>query len=82
MTHYFFDDIRKPETKLPSGKELPELFNFSPLGKLHLILELSIRPDLTRQLVPPHAEAALRAAGIDIDKFQPIAIQKPVLSND
>jgi glycogen synthase kinase 3 beta len=46
------------------------------------MVELSIRPDLTRKLVPPHAEAALKASGIDIEKFQPVAIQKPVLSND
>jgi glycogen synthase kinase 3 beta len=75
MTHHFFDEIRKPETRLPSGKELPELFTFSPL-------ELSIRPDLSRKLVPPHAEAALKESGIDLEKFQPVVIQKPVFSND
>lgn len=33
MTHTFFDELRQPETKLQSGKDLPPLFNFSPLGK-------------------------------------------------
>jgi glycogen synthase kinase 3 beta len=82
MTHHFFDEIRKPETRLPSGKELPELFTFSPLGFFINNLELSIRPDLSRKLVPPHAEAALKESGIDLEKFQPVVIQKPVFSND
>ena len=36
--------------------------------------ELSIRPDLNQQLVPPHARATLKAKGIDIDSpnFQPM----------
>jgi glycogen synthase kinase 3 beta len=34
MTHPFFDELRQPGTKLPNGKDLPELFNFSPLGAL------------------------------------------------
>eukprot|EP00842_Homolaphlyctis_polyrhiza_P005897 jgi/Hompol1/6308/HPOL_002265-RA len=75
MVHPFFDEIRQPNTTLPSGKELPELFNFSPL-------ELSIRPDLIRQLVPPHYEPTLRAQGIDLEKFQPVEIQKPTTLND
>ncbi|KAI8907303.1 kinase-like domain-containing protein [Gorgonomyces haynaldii] len=75
VAHEFFDELRSPETKLPSGKELPALFNFSPL-------ELSIRPDLVRKLVPPHAEPALLAQGIDVNKFQPVVIQKPVITND
>ncbi|KAI8929499.1 kinase-like domain-containing protein [Entophlyctis helioformis] len=70
MVHPFFDEIRQPTTKLPNGRDLPELFNFSPL-------ELSIKPDLNRQLVPPHAEPALRTVGIELDKFQPVQIQKP-----
>ena len=36
--------------------------------------ELSIRPDLNQQLVPPHSRATLKAKGIDIDSpaFQPM----------
>lgn len=33
MVHPFFDEIRNPETKLPNGKDLPPLFNFTALGK-------------------------------------------------
>jgi len=68
MAHNFFDELRLPDTKMPNGKDLPALFDFSPL-------ELSIRPDLNRLLVPPHAEPGLRARGIDLDKFQPVIIQ-------
>ena len=27
--HTFFDELREPGTKLPSGKDLPVLFNFT-----------------------------------------------------
>ena len=27
--HTFFDELREPGTKLPSGRELPVLFNFT-----------------------------------------------------
>jgi glycogen synthase kinase 3 beta len=75
MTHTFFDELRNPETRMPNGKELPSLFDFTPM-------ELSIRPDLIRQLVPPHAEAALMARGVDVNKFQPIPIQPPSVMQD
>ncbi|KAI8842559.1 kinase-like domain-containing protein [Chytridium lagenaria] len=45
MAHPFFDELRRPESRLPNGKELP------PLLTLHLLL--SIRPDLNRTLIPP-----------------------------
>lgn len=38
MIHPFFDELRSPETRLPNGKELPPLFNFTPLGKLAIPL--------------------------------------------
>ncbi|KAG2179166.1 hypothetical protein INT43_002016 [Umbelopsis isabellina] len=65
MIHPFFDELRNPETRLANGKELPNLFDFS-------VHELSIRPDLIRKLVPPHAEAELIARGIDINNFTPL----------
>lgn len=34
--HAFFDELREPSTRLPSGRELPVLFNFSPQGILNL----------------------------------------------
>lgn len=33
MVHPFFDEIRKPDTKLSNGKDMPPLFNFTALGK-------------------------------------------------
>ncbi|KAF3839289.1 hypothetical protein F7725_018006 [Dissostichus mawsoni] len=49
-SHAFFDELRQPNTRLPSGRELPLLFNFSPV-------ELSIQPQLNSTLIPPHARA-------------------------
>lgn len=46
------------------------------------IPELSTRPDLIRQLVPSHAEPALRARGIDIDSFEPIPLEQLRISLD
>ena len=68
MTHHFFDELRLPETKLPSGGELPPLFDFTAM-------ELSIRPDLIHKLVPKHKEADLLASGIDVHKFTPVKIE-------
>ncbi|CAN0380201.1 glycogen synthase kinase-3 beta-like isoform X1 [Lethenteron reissneri] len=46
--HAFFDELRDPTMRLPSSRELPALFNFTP----H---ELSINPALNATLIPPHA---------------------------
>ncbi|KAI8901023.1 kinase-like domain-containing protein [Globomyces pollinis-pini] len=75
LTHNFFDELRVKDTKLPNGKELPQLFNFNAL-------ELSIRPDLIQQLVPEHAKSALLEQGIDVDHFQPIEIPKLTTLSD
>jgi serine/threonine protein kinase len=32
--HAFFDELREPNNKLPNGRELPELFNFTSHGEL------------------------------------------------
>lgn len=40
MTHPFFDELRQPSTKLLTGKDLPELFNFSAMGMLSLKIHL------------------------------------------
>lgn len=91
MTHPFFDDLKVPDTKMATGKDMPPLFNFTREGgssrpfssylphladMLHspLAAELSIRPDLIRQLVPPHCEAELQSRGIDINNFEPIPL--------
>jgi glycogen synthase kinase 3 beta len=76
LTHPFFDELRLEDTKLPNGKDLPRLFNFSQFGIFYFYLELSIRPDLNKQLVPNHSKPELLSQGIDIDNFQPIEIVK------
>ncbi|KAF9518211.1 hypothetical protein BS47DRAFT_1313417 [Hydnum rufescens UP504] len=68
MCHPFFDDLRTETTKMPNGKDLPPLFNFTRE-------ELSIRPDLNRQLVPSHCEPELAARGIDLNNFKPIPLE-------
>lgn len=32
MAHPFFDELRRPETRMLDGKELPPLFNFTDMG--------------------------------------------------
>uniref|UniRef100_A0AAY5EVA2 [tau protein] kinase n=2 Tax=Electrophorus electricus TaxID=8005 RepID=A0AAY5EVA2_ELEEL len=56
--HTFFDELRQPTARLPSGRELPQLFNFSPV-------ELSIQPQLNSVLVPPHARSQSTSASHD-----------------
>lgn len=46
--HSFFDELRDPSTRLPNGREVPPLFNFTSS-------ELAIKPSLNAKLVPPHA---------------------------
>jgi len=57
--HSFFDELREAGTKLPNGRDLPQLFNFTEQ-------ELKIQPSLNSQLLPPHlggGEAGEGAAG-------------------
>ena len=30
--HVYFDELRDPTTRFPTGRELPPLFNFTPAG--------------------------------------------------
>jgi len=46
-THAYFDELREPSTRLTNGRDLPPLFNFSPL-------ELNIKPSLNAKLIPAH----------------------------
>ncbi|RUS28342.1 protein kinase gsk3 [Jimgerdemannia flammicorona] len=76
MIHPFFDELRNPDTRLPNGRELPKLFDFT-------VHELSIRPDLLHQLVPAHSEAELLSRTIDVHNFTPLpASQLRVASLD
>lgn len=69
MCHPFFDDLRDEGTKMPNGKDLPALFDFTRE-------ELSIRPDLNRRLVPAWREPELQSRGIDLDNFTPIPLEE------
>lgn len=53
--HPFFDELREPNNRLPNGRELPPLFNFTPL-------ELGISPALNARLVPAHYEQPAASA--------------------
>lgn len=64
MTHPLFNELRVETTSMPSGREMPRLFDFTRE-------ELSIRPDLNATLVPAWREAELRSRGIDIHNFTP-----------
>lgn len=44
--------------------------------------ELSVRPDLNRQLVPPHCEAELASRQIHLDTFVPIPLDQLRISLD
>jgi len=69
MCHPFFDELRDERTKMPGGKDLPRLFDFTRE-------ELSIRPDKISRLVPKHCEAELEARGIDLASFVPIPLEQ------
>uniref|UniRef100_A0A7S2I7U7 Protein kinase domain-containing protein n=1 Tax=Helicotheca tamesis TaxID=374047 RepID=A0A7S2I7U7_9STRA len=45
--HPFFDELRDEKTRLPNGKELPPMFDFTS----H---ELGSPPELLQKLMPPH----------------------------
>jgi len=75
MCHPFFDELRVEGQRMPNGKDFPPLFDFTRE-------ELSIRPDLMRQLVPPHAEPELESRGIRLDSFVPIPLEQLRISLD
>ncbi|KAJ3337350.1 regulator of ime2 [Gonapodya sp. JEL0774] len=75
LVHPFFDELRQAGTKMPSGRDLPPLFDFS-------LAELSVRPDLAKRLVPPHAEQALRERGLDVNSFTPVPLQNPAVVSE
>jgi len=95
MVHPLFDELRVEGAKMPNGKEFPLLFDFTREGEQlvvcdddgHEILtnddaELSVRPDLIRRLVPPHAEPELASRSIVLDNFVPIPLEQMRLSLD
>lgn len=68
MVHPFFDELRVEGARMPNGKEFPSLFDFKRE-------ELSVRPDLIRQLVPPHCEPELASRNIVLNSFVPIPLE-------
>lgn len=38
--HAFFEELRDPLTRLPNGRLLPPLFNFTQLGNSHHFVEI------------------------------------------
>jgi len=52
LAHTVFDELRNPDCKLPNGRALPPLFNFTPA-------ELQRNPEINHIIVPPHAREAL-----------------------
>ncbi|KAH6918896.1 CMGC/GSK protein kinase [Coprinopsis sp. MPI-PUGE-AT-0042] len=75
MVHPFFDELRAEGAKMPNGKEFPRLFDFTRE-------ELSVRPDLMRQLVPPHTEPELASRSIVLDTFVPIPLEQMRITLD
>lgn len=62
---------------MPTGRNLPPLFNFSIEGSFRIwrfdsliingySIELSIQPELIKKLVPPHCYEELASKGINI----------------
>ncbi|KAH7429600.1 hypothetical protein KP509_09G058100 [Ceratopteris richardii] len=47
--HPFFDELRDPNTRLPNGRPLPQLFNFKP-AELR-----GATPEMIEKLIPEHA---------------------------
>ena len=52
--HSFFDELRDEKTRLPPGKPLPPLFDFTA----H---ELSSRPEVLENLIPSHLNDKMKA---------------------
>jgi len=75
MVHPLFDELRVEGARMPNGKDFPPLFDFTRE-------ELSVRPDLLRQLVPLHCEGELRSRGIDVDNFVPIPLEQLKITLD
>jgi serine/threonine protein kinase len=59
LTHNFFDELREPNARLPNGKELPKLFNFTEEE-----LKAAKQRGLINQLVPPHIMQKMKNDGL------------------
>jgi len=79
-SHPFFEELRYPHVRLPSGRELPPLFNFSAE-------EIAVKPAVIQKLVPSHireqnsANSSTSASQTTIDTSSTVETQsnsKPV----
>mmetsp|Transcript_14979 Transcript_14979/g.25585 ORF Transcript_14979/g.25585 Transcript_14979/m.25585 type:complete len:365 (-) Transcript_14979:734-1828(-) len=61
LCHPFFDEIRDPNTKLPSMKPMPPLWNFTQY-------ELNVASEYNRKFLPPHIVQQLESQGLTLDK--------------
>jgi serine/threonine protein kinase len=52
LCHPFFDELRQPGCKLPNGKSLPPLFNFTEEE-----LKLASETDILDTILPPHVRS-------------------------
>jgi len=64
--HSFFDELREAGSKLPNGRDLPQLFNFTEQ-------ELKIQPSLNSQLIPPHMGGTGEAGEAGATAAAPVA---------
>jgi serine/threonine protein kinase len=58
LAHPFFDQLREPGARLPNGKPLPNIFNFTDDE-----LKLAESKGLLSKLMPPHAREMARQGG-------------------
>ncbi|XP_014208157.1 glycogen synthase kinase-3 beta isoform X3 [Copidosoma floridanum] len=68
--HKFFDELREPSTRLPNGRDLPPLFNFTPS-------ELMIQPQLNSILVPKYMQTSSTATDGAASQQQQATSQEP-----
>jgi serine/threonine protein kinase len=54
LGHAFFDELREPGARLPNGKPLPNIHNWSEAE-----LKLMQQRNLTKKLIPPHIAKAI-----------------------
>ena len=73
--HAFFDELRDPATRLPNGKELPQLFNFTAQ-------EMAIKPSLMNALYPSHAQKSHGMASLPSGSGEPSGSQSSVNQSD
>lgn len=68
--HHYFNELRDPATRLPPGRELPPLFNFTAA-------ELALKPTLNAKLVPAHARLMDTSGSNSADAGIPAAADVP-----